>query len=126
MILIADHLVAIAVPDPEVFAPFASQIMGKSITASDASAIQAACDNEQVTEAILKALDAQGRTDGLKGFEIPKAVKLRSELFSLENGFLTPTFKMKRPEARKMLAKEIEQLYGKKSQSKGKASESKL
>ena len=107
-------------PDPEVFAGYASQITGKSIAPTDMAAIQAACEDQKVTAAILKDLTAQARKDNLKGFEIPKAIKLRAEPFSAENGLLTPTFKMKRPEARKILAKDIEELYSQKPQESSK------
>lgn len=106
-----DHLVAVAVPDPEVFAPFASNITGKTVTATDMASLQAACDDKKVTAAMLSELMKLGRELKLKGFEIPRALKLRAEPFSAENGLLTPTFKMKRPEARKILAKEIDWLY---------------
>jgi long-chain acyl-CoA synthetase len=109
-----DHLVAIGVPEPEVFAPLASTIMGKKISPTDINALQEACENPKVTSEVLKALVALARTEKLKGFEIPKALKLRAEPFSAENGLLTPTFKMKRPEARKLLAKDIEELYSQK------------
>lgn len=104
----------IAVPDPEVFAPFASSISGKPVSATDPASLQAACDNEKVTAALLQELMKIGRELGLKGFEIPRALKLRAEPFSAENGLLTPTFKMKRAEAKKILEKEIEWLYSQK------------
>ena len=106
-----DHLVAVAVPDPEVFAPFASAITGQSVSATDPAALKAACEDKKVTAALLSELIKLGRESNLKGFEIPRALKLRAEPFSAENGLLTPTFKMKRPEARKILAKEIDWLY---------------
>lgn len=43
--------------------------------------------------------------------EKPKQIKLLSEPFSIENGLLTPTMKMKRSDAKNMFAKEIEDLY---------------
>jgi long-chain acyl-CoA synthetase len=106
-----DHLVAIAVPDPEQFASFASTITGKTVSPTDAASLQAACDDKKVTAALLSELIKLGRELNLKGFEIPRALKLRAEPFSAENGLLTPTFKMKRPEAKKIMAKEIDWLY---------------
>lgn len=50
-------------------------------------------------------------TGDLKGFEIPKAFYLEKEPFSLENGLLTATFKLKRNEAIKKYDKIIKDMY---------------
>jgi long-chain acyl-CoA synthetase len=42
---------------------------------------------------------------------VVKSIRLCSELFSLENGLFTPTFKLKRFEAKKKFEKEIQQMY---------------
>jgi len=47
----------------------------------------------------------------LRGFEFAKAVTLVAEPFTLENGLLTPTFKVKRPQAKAYFAKEISDMY---------------
>lgn len=52
------------------------------------------------------------RANDLKGFEIPKALYVHNELFSVENDLLTPTFKLKRPIASKYFAEQIKQMYG--------------
>ncbi|KAK6780849.1 hypothetical protein RDI58_023033 [Solanum bulbocastanum] len=51
--------------------------------------------------AILKYMDT------LRGFEFAKAITLVLEPFSMENDLLTPTYKIKRPQARTYFAKEI-------------------
>jgi len=61
--------------------------------------------------AILEEFTKLCKQAGLKGFEIPKAVFVTSELFSVENGILTPTFKVKRKEAHQSFKKEIDQLF---------------
>lgn len=43
---------------------------------------------------------AVGKEAGLRGFEQVKAIHLHPALFSVENGLFTPTFKLKRPQAR--------------------------
>jgi long-chain acyl-CoA synthetase len=48
---------------------------------------------------------------GFFGFEIPSAVHLTSALFSVENDLLTPTFKLKRNEAKKHFFNEIKNMY---------------
>lgn len=42
-----------------------------------------------------------------------KDIHICTELFSVENGLLTPTFKLKRNEARKTFAPQIEDMYTK-------------
>lgn len=105
------HLVAIAVPEPETFAAFASTVLGKKIAGTDAQALKQACEDEKVTKAVLKELIAWGRNQKLKGFEIPRALKLRVEPFSVEEGTLTPTMKFKRHEAAQLLKDDIDALY---------------
>jgi len=52
--------------------------------------------DDKVKAAILASMDEVGRKGGLVGYEIPKAIFLSSEPFSIENGLLTPTMKAKR------------------------------
>jgi len=47
----------------------------------------------------------------LKGFEMLKAIRIHDDLFTAENGLLTPTFKMKRHEAKKLFQNEIDSMY---------------
>lgn len=60
------------------------------------------CNNKEFVKLILKELQNYGRENKLKGFEIIYGLKLISDLnnlyqcFSVENGLITPTFKLKR------------------------------
>ncbi|GJN28328.1 hypothetical protein PR202_gb16438 [Eleusine coracana subsp. coracana] len=60
-----------------------------------------------------EVLKAWAASEGiqLRGFEFAKAVTLVAEPFTLENGLLTPTFKVKRPQAKAYFAKEISDMY---------------
>nr|CAB3490896.1 unnamed protein product [Digitaria exilis] len=62
-----------------------------------------------------EVLKAWAASEGiqLRGFEFAKAVTLVAEPFTLENGLLTPTFKVKRPQAKTYFAKEISDMYAK-------------
>ena len=44
-------------------------------------------------------------------FVQPKAIKLTSDAFSVENDLLTPTFKLKRPTARTKYMPDIVEMY---------------
>jgi len=69
------------------------------------------CKSDKLKSIIMANIKQIGKSNGLLGFEIPRSVFLSDELFSVENGLLTPTFKLKRQQAREMYEKEIEQMY---------------
>ncbi|CAI9776320.1 unnamed protein product [Fraxinus pennsylvanica] len=75
------------------------------------------CVDPRATAAVLADMDAVARESQLRGFEFAKAVTLVLEPFTLENGLLTPTFKIKRPQAKAYFAKEIADMYAKLSAS---------
>lgn len=52
-----------------------------------------------------------GKAKGLYGFELPKAVFVAKEVFSVENDLTTPTMKLKRPQLKKMYQKNIDLMY---------------
>ena len=54
----------------------------------------------------------------LIGFEKVKKIHLHSEDFTIENGLLTTTMKLKRVAARNMFQKMIDAMYAQKTQSK--------
>jgi long-chain acyl-CoA synthetase len=49
---------------------------------------------------------------GLFGFEIPQKSHITAIAFTPDNDLLTPTFKLKRNEAKKFFLNEIKELYG--------------
>lgn len=71
------------------------------------------CEDPAVKAIFQKEITKFGKngTGELKGFEIPKAFYLEKEPFSLENGLLTATFKLKRNEAVKKYDKVIKDMY---------------
>lgn len=71
------------------------------------------CEDPAVKALIQKEISKYGKngTGELKGFEIPRAFYLEKEPFSLENGLLTATFKLKRNEAIKKYDKVVKDMY---------------
>ncbi|KAL1806552.1 long chain acyl-CoA synthetase 6, peroxisomal isoform X2 [Daucus carota subsp. sativus] len=102
---INSSLVAVVSVDPDVFKSWAVAEGFKSKN------LEELCENPRARAAVLADMDAVGREAQLRGFEYAKVVALVLEPFSLENGLLTPTFKIKRPQAKAYFAKVIADLY---------------
>lgn len=69
------------------------------------------CANRVVKKSILDDLCVLGKKSGLKSFELLKDILCHPEMFSIDNGLLTPTLKTKRPECRKAFAEQIQEMY---------------
>lgn len=54
---------------------------------------------------------AVGKANQLRGFEFIKKVHLTATPFSVDNDLLTPTFKLKRPQAQKAFSDDLAELY---------------
>ena len=68
-------------------------------------------ENNELKDEIMKDIREIGKQYDLKGFEIPRAIYLSSEPFTVENNILSPTLKIKTNIAKKIYAKEIETMY---------------
>ncbi|NWV29285.1 ACSL1 ligase, partial [Origma solitaria] len=97
-------LVAVVVPDPDTLHSWAKK---KGFEGS----YQELCKNKDVKKHILEDMVRIGKESGLKSFEQVKDIVLHTEMFSIENGLLTPTLKAKRPELRKYFQSQIDELY---------------
>uniref|UniRef100_A0A1A8ICV9 Long-chain-fatty-acid--CoA ligase n=2 Tax=Nothobranchius TaxID=28779 RepID=A0A1A8ICV9_NOTKU len=97
-------LVGIVVPDPEVMPEWAKK-KGLLGTYKDL------CKNTELKKAILEDLVRLGKANGLLSFEQVKNIYIYSEMFSIENGLLTPTLKAKRPELKEFFKAKIDDLY---------------
>ena len=100
------YLVAVVVPDEEVLIPWA-----KKNAHPHAGDFRRLCKDPVVLKTIFGSMKSVGADAGLKGFEQVRAIHLHDELFSVENGLFTPTFKLKRPQARDKFGREIERMY---------------
>jgi long-chain acyl-CoA synthetase len=100
-------LVAILVPDEDS--------VRNMLASEDPSLVKASlstiCQSDKLKVFILKEIKRVAKESGLLGFEIPKAIHLESEPFSVDNELMTPTFKLKRPQARDKYEKRIEAMY---------------
>ncbi|KAG5182215.1 putative long-chain-fatty-acid--CoA ligase [Tribonema minus] len=97
-------VVAIVVPDFDVLGKWAAD-NGKSAKPEDLVKDAAA------VKWVLGEMTVTGRAAKLHGFELAKAVHLVVEPFSVDNDLLTPTFKLKRFQAKKLFKKEIAAMY---------------
>ncbi|XP_014813491.1 PREDICTED: long-chain-fatty-acid--CoA ligase 5 [Calidris pugnax] len=97
-------LIGIVVPDPETLPEFAAKLGIKG-------SYEDMCKNPALKKAILEDMVRLGKEAGLKSFEQVKDLYVHTEMFSVENGLLTPTLKAKRPELVKVFQNEIEALY---------------
>ncbi|KAF0697827.1 Aste57867_11514 [Aphanomyces stellatus] len=97
-------VVAIVVPDEVAVMALAHEL-------TVPGTFQELCANTQIIDAVLQQLVDVSKAARLCGFEIVRAIKLHPKLFSIEDDLLTPTFKLKRFEAKKTFLHDIQILY---------------
>ncbi|KAM6972149.1 long-chain-fatty-acid--CoA ligase 1a isoform 1-T1 [Aplochiton taeniatus] len=99
-------LVAVVVPDPDFLPGWAKK---RGLEGSFAEL----CKNKDVKNAIQEDLLRLGKEGGLKSFEQVRDIALHSEMFTVQNGLLTPTLKAKRTELCNYFRQQIDVLYAK-------------
>ncbi|MBN3319720.1 ACSL1 ligase, partial [Atractosteus spatula] len=99
-------LVAIVVPDPDVLPSWARK---RGVEGSYVDL----CKSKEVKSAILEDMLKRGKEAGLKSFEQVRDIALHPEMFSVQNGLLTPTLKAKRMDLRSHFREQIEEMYAK-------------
>ncbi|KAG6621249.1 Long chain acyl-CoA synthetase 7, peroxisomal [Phytophthora cinnamomi] len=100
-------LVAIVVPDPEMAEAWGHSkgLSGEHLTV--AQLVHNAAFQKEVQE----DMHATGKEAQLRGFEFVKKVHFHPDAFSMEDGLITPTFKLKRPQLKARFQTEIKHMY---------------
>ncbi|EIM23115.1 hypothetical protein WALSEDRAFT_50428 [Wallemia mellicola CBS 633.66] len=99
------YLVAIVVPDPLELAKIAH------CDPSDRVSLDNAIKDKKINDMILSEIEAASNKAGLKGFERIKAIHLVNDQFTIDNGLLTPTLKVKRNVVRDFYKSTIDNIY---------------
>jgi long-chain acyl-CoA synthetase len=101
-------LVALIVPEEDVV-----QTWWKSTHTDSVStlSLEALCQDTTLRQVVLDDIRRLSKESQLHGFETVHAILLIPQAFSVENGFMTPTFKLKRQQIRDHYEKEINELY---------------
>ncbi|OSX65186.1 hypothetical protein POSPLADRAFT_1065120 [Postia placenta MAD-698-R-SB12] len=105
------YLLAVVVPEPIQFAAFLSKLYHKTVSPEDIKTLEQATKDPKVNAATLAELSKEAQSQKLKGFEMIKRIHLTMEPFSVENGCLTPTLKIRRKETYGKFKRELDALY---------------
>ncbi|KAG8999667.1 hypothetical protein FRB94_006009 [Tulasnella sp. JGI-2019a] len=100
-----DHLVAIVVADPVNLGGLIKH------DHTDLEGLNKRVKEPEVVEKVLRSMNQTAQKAGLKGFEHVKAIHVTMDLFTVENGILTPTFKVKRRDAAEIYKEVLAGLY---------------
>lgn len=108
-------LVAICVLDEDAISNwYNTTILGKKLIQNNMKpSLKELCNHPELIQTIEVDIQRISKQNGLHGFEIPKAILLESEQFTPENGLTTPTFKVKRQQARDYYQRQIDEMYAK-------------
>ncbi|KAG0046005.1 hypothetical protein BGZ83_008805 [Gryganskiella cystojenkinii] len=104
-------LVAVSVPDPETFLPFANAVTGTQIKLTDRAGYKKLIEDPKVNAAYMQELEKAGKAGGLRGFEFVKRLHLSTDMFSVENEMMTPTSKVRRPQVKEYFQDKIQAMY---------------
>jgi len=106
-----NHLILFVVPDPVALSALAQQVLGKTIDPTDHAALAKAAEDPRMTKAGLAIYNKEAAAQKLNGYETAKQFAFRMTPFSVEEDTLTPTMKIKRNVAYKLLKPNADKLY---------------
>eukprot|EP01069_Polyplicarium_translucidae_P009631 Polyplicarium_translucidae@DN3329_c1_g4_i1.p1 len=107
-----NYLVGLVVPAPSASVRWAES----SAKSPDVGSL---CKDREFQEAVLEQMEEEATVGELRGFEKIKKIRLIEEPFSVENGLLTATMKLKRPDMRETFSVELRALYDEHVTAKG-------
>ncbi|KII88692.1 hypothetical protein PLICRDRAFT_689891 [Plicaturopsis crispa FD-325 SS-3] len=105
------YLLAVIVPDPLQLSTLGEKLLGRKVSPEDAAGLAELAADSKVNAAILAILTKEAKRHGLKGFETVKRIHVATEPFSVENGTMTPTFKIRRKDAYNLYKSQLDGLY---------------
>lgn len=105
------YLVGVVGVNLETYVQFLSHHFKLHYKPADLENIRSTFTRKDVRDTFLKELNDHAKHAQLKGYEKIKNITLAIDPFSVENGTLTPTLKVKRPDAAKMFKADIEAMY---------------
>jgi len=100
------HLIAIIVPEPQTVISLA-----KEIGIEKPDDLAALCKDPKIKDAYLKSMAELSKASKFRGFEFIRNVRLHPDPMTVENDLLTPTFKIKRPQAVKTFKTMLDEMY---------------
>jgi len=101
-----NFLVAVVVPDEEVVKSWAS-----SADPPLRGSFSDICRSEPLTDAVMADVRKISAATQLQGFEVVRNVFCTPEPFTVENGLVTPTFKLKRKQLKEYFERDITRMY---------------
>lgn len=108
------YLIAVVVPEWDVLSNWIAENHINIVvdaTANSQESYAPLCENSELKKLILKDMNAKAKEFKLSGFEQVKSIHLDHNEFSVENGLLTPTFKLKRPQLVQRYRDSLNKLY---------------
>lgn len=96
---------------PDTFATFAGKVLQEKVDPTDWEKLEKIAQNKKVEKAVIAELDKVGKKNKFNTYERVRAVRLFIEPFTVENQLLTPTLKLKRPQAARWYRDHLDELY---------------
>lgn len=114
-------LVGIVVPDPDGIQAWAKKQDAATSAQYVGKGLEELVKLPAVKKAILDDMVSVGKSAKLTGFELVRDVYLEAKPWTVEDGILTPSFKLKRADAKKRYQKQIDEMYQRVDKVAGKA-----